>query len=63
MKGQHAAPGELAQWRAVLLIIAGWAVGAGLRICSVAIAVFLVAPMAVGRRLSGPRPAHTGTRR
>lgn len=63
MRGQHAAPEERARWRSVLLTIADWAVGAGLHVCFVAVALFVVAPMSVRRRLSGPRPAHAGPRR
>ena len=63
MKGHRAVHGKRARWRTVLLAIAGWAVSAGLRLCALGIAVFVVAPMSVRRRLSGPRPAHAGPRR
>ena len=60
MQGQHVAP---RRWRSVLLTIADWAVRAGLRACSVAVALFVVAPMSVRRRIAGPRSAPAGPRR
>jgi hypothetical protein len=63
MKGQHAAPVEQEGWKAVALAVADWSVGMGIQVAYLVIALLVVAPMAVRRRLSGPRPAHAAPHR
>jgi hypothetical protein len=63
MRGQHVAPAERAPWKTVALAVADWIVGAGLRLCFFAVLLFVVLPMAVRRRISGPRPAPAASRR
>ena len=54
MRGMHAAPEG---WKAVAVAVADWTVRMGLQVASLVIAVLIVAPMAVRRRLSPSRPA------
>lgn len=63
MKGQHAAAAERRPWHEAALAVADWAVRAGLQFCALMIALFLITPMAVRRRIAGHPPAHAAPHR